>query len=196
LYPKPLKKGSVLIQPFKFKRDEDILTVLRAIRDLGSVADVSDGDYVRLIIDGELVMSDTPLERRTNAAFIDRAYGDVFIGGLGLGLLLENLTNKRGIRTITVVEKNQDLIDLVRPLFNSEFVEIVQGDVFTYEPSKTFECIYFDIWPDISTDNLEQMAQLHTRYGKYLKKKAPAFMDSWFRHELLAMKRNERREQW
>lgn len=55
---------------------------------------VSAGDYVKLSVGGTLMMSDTPMERRTNMEFIDKAKGDVMIAGLGIGLILENLNQR------------------------------------------------------------------------------------------------------
>lgn len=55
---------------------------------------ISPGKYVKLIIAGELVMSDTPYEMNTNQKFVDKAHGNVLIGGLGIGLLTKNLIPK------------------------------------------------------------------------------------------------------
>ncbi len=55
---------------------------------------ITPGKYVKLIISGELVMSDTPYEMNTNQKFINKAHGNVLIGGLGIGLLIKNLIPK------------------------------------------------------------------------------------------------------
>lgn len=55
---------------------------------------ISPGKYVKLIISGELVMSDTPYEMNTNQKFVDKAHGNVLIGGLGIELLTKNLIPK------------------------------------------------------------------------------------------------------
>ena len=86
----------------------------------GRIMQISAGTYARLIVDGTLMMSDTDMEQRTNRDFIENAKGDVMIAGLGLGLIIYNLKDKIGnniVRTITVYEKYQDVIDLILPKF-------------------------------------------------------------------------------
>jgi len=46
------------------------------------------GKYIRLRHGIEVVMSDTDMEKRTNARFVANAHGNVLIGGLGIGMIL------------------------------------------------------------------------------------------------------------
>ena len=59
-----------------------------------SVGFINPGNYVRLHVDGELMMSDTPFERRTNEEFVRKASGKVMIAGLGIGMILNALRDK------------------------------------------------------------------------------------------------------
>lgn len=43
-----------------------------------------------------------------------------------------------------------------------------------------FDVIYFDIWADISTSNLEEMEKLHKKY-KCNKRSKSSYMNSWLR---------------
>ena len=45
-------------------------------------------EYMVLSVNEQLMMSDTPMERESNQKILDMAYGDVLIGGLGLGMIL------------------------------------------------------------------------------------------------------------
>lgn len=129
------------------------------------------GRYIKLMQDKELVMSNTPMELRTNWTFCSKAHGDVLIGGLGLGLILLEIQNKPNVNSITVVEKYEDVITLVGdqlPL--NDKVNIVHDDIFTYKPKADYDCIYLDIWNYINRDVYkEEMNPLKKRYRKYLK---------------------------
>ena len=140
------------------------------------------GDYVRLMVNGDVMMSDTPMEYRTNFSFINNAKGKVFIAGLGIGVVLNALREKinNGIITeIIVLEKDQNIINLVAPFFKDlrDKVKIICGDIYTYFPDdvETFDTIYFDIWYSITEANNE-VAYLNRRWGQKLKK------GSWISH--------------
>ncbi len=114
---------------------------------------ISPSRYVRLLHKGECVMSDTNMEKRTNADFVINAHGNVLIGGLGIGLILLAIQDKEDVKQITVVEKNMEVIELVGsqlPL-NSK-VHIVHDDVFEYKPLFKYNTIYMDIWNYINKD--------------------------------------------
>lgn len=146
------------------------------------------GKYIRLTHRGSVVMSDTGMEKRTNSAFCRKAHGKVLIGGLGIGLILLAVQDKEDVEHIIVIEKNQEVIDLVAdqlPL--NDKVEIVNGDVFDYVPQDKYNTIYMDIWNFINSDVYEkQMKPLMSRYRKYLVKKtedAERYIDCWCRNE-------------
>ena len=58
-------------------------------------------------------MSDTNMEKRTNLEFVRNAYGNVVVGGLGIGLILMAIQDKEDVRTITVLEKSKEIIQMV-----------------------------------------------------------------------------------
>lgn len=126
--------------------------------------------YAKLTVNGEVMMSETPMEQRTNLHFVNFAHGDILIGGLGIGMIILAIQDRDDVKSITVVENNQDVIDAVLPQLpiNSK-VTVVKGDVFTYKPDKKFDCIYMDIWLYPSTDVYPEMIRLKRRYGHYLK---------------------------
>ena len=136
---------------------------------------VDPGNYIRLMNDGKLVMSDTDMEKRTNAEFCSKAHGDVLIGGLGIGLIVLAIQDKPEVNSITILECNQDVIDLVAtqlPLNNK--VKIVNADVFTWKPDKgiRYDTIYMDIWPLISKEIYQkEMRVLKKKFARYLKSK-------------------------
>jgi len=151
---------------------------------------VPPGDYVQLYVKGQLMMSDTRMEKVTNYEFLSAASGDVLIAGLGIGMVLRPLLQDPKVTSITVVEKYQDVIDLVK--VDSPKLNIICADIFDWKPAKgtKYHTIYFDIWPDICLDNLEEMVTLHRRFARC--KVSGGWMDSWTRKDLLARKRSGR----
>ena len=154
------------------------------------------GEYVKLLVDGELMMSDTNMERLTNDSFVKAAHGEVMIAGLGIGLVLEALRDKcktGEVTRIVVYEKYQDVIDLVAWRYKDLPLEVRCADILEYKPAKgeTYDTIYFDIWPTIGEENLNDIAKLHQRW-KFRKRKG-GYMDSWMCHYLRARRASERR---
>lgn len=98
------------------------------------------GDYMMLKVNNQLVMSDTNLEKSTNYEVISQATGDVLIAGLGLGMILIPIVKKDSVKSVTVIEKHQDVIDLVWPKLKkylgkkAEKITIIQSDIFTWKP--------------------------------------------------------------
>lgn len=164
---------------------------------------VPEGKYARLYVGGTMMMSDTMLEHRTNYEFVRRAHGRVLIAGLGLGMVVHPLFAKdRGERvtSVCVVEKHADVIALVQPTLPAAAgVTVVHADIHTWEPplAERWNTIYFDIWPNLCTDNLDVMTRLHRRYRKHLDKSdGAAWMGSWGRELLRDRRRQERRAGW
>lgn len=131
---------------------------------------IPEGEYIRLTNRSGCMMSNTPMEKRTNRDFIRNANGDVFIAGLGIGLIVLPIQDNENIKSITILEKNQEIIDLVgSQLPLNDKVKIICGDVFNYEfPKGTkFDTIYFDIWDYVNSDVYEEMKELKKKYRKY-----------------------------
>ena len=150
------------------------------------------GEYVKLYVNGRLYMSDTDMERSSNQSFVQHAYGDVMVAGLGIGLILNALREKVGsgdVRSITVYEKYQDVIDVVGPKLSDLPIKIVCADILEYKPPKDerYDTIYFDIWPDINTNNLKEIYTLHRRWIHRLN--SGGWINSWMKEHLQYMNR-------
>jgi predicted membrane-bound spermidine synthase len=149
------------------------------------------GQYVRLLIDGSLVMSDTLMEQSSHLSFVYSARGDVLIAGLGIGMCVLAILDKENVDSVTVVEKNEDVIELIGQYIQHEKLTIIHGDIFEWKPDKgvKYDTIWFDIWSDACTDNLTEIARLHQR-GKFWKRSTRSFMGSWKQEELRYMKKS------
>lgn len=134
------------------------------------------GTYIRLCHNGECIMSDTPMEKRTNMDFYQNAHGDVLIGGLGIGMIVLAIQDKQEVKSVTVIEKYPEVIEMVASQLNfNDKVKIICADVFEWQPEQDtkYDVSYMDIWDLISTTVYEEeMKPLKRKYDKYLRSKS------------------------
>jgi len=128
------------------------------------------GTYTRLVKDGrEAIMSDTPAEITEHMEPIERATGNVLIHGLGLGVVANACLMKPEVSKVTVVELEQDVIDLVAPHYQLVYgnrLDVVCADAFEYEPPNgtRFNVVWSDIWPQIRPENWNDIQRLKKKY--------------------------------
>lgn len=140
------------------------------------------GTYVKLIRKNvtfnNIIISDTAMEKYTNYEIYCEAHGHILVAGLGIGMILMGLQNKPEVTSITVIEKEQEIIKIIKdqlPL--NDKVTIIQADIFTYVPTRKFDTIYFDIWDNISGDVWDEIKSLQRKYRSKLVKGGHMF--SW-----------------
>jgi hypothetical protein len=184
------EKLGVAIEHFDVSRDEAAFANIRA-RSTNDV--IQPGKYCRLKIRNELYMSDAQMEWATNWRVRETSNGDVLIAGLGIGLILWPILTNPDVRSVTVLEKWQGVIDLVEKPLRENIgrdalrLSVIHADAFTWRPprGRLWDTIYFDIWPSITFDNLEGMTRLKRKYAKRLNRKNPrAWMGCWREEEL------------
>lgn len=169
--------GAYRVESFTVTEDDARWTALRSA--LGRDEYVPPGNYKRLMRGNTVVMSNTPMEIRTNMEFIRAASGDVLINGLGIGMVLSAILDKPEVRSVTIVERAAEVIELVGPAFRKDHrVRIVEADALDFRPPKgaQYDTVWHDIWDYISTDNLSEMHRLHRKYGR-----RAAWQRSWCR---------------
>lgn len=157
--------GAWRVESFSISEEESKRSAMRFWRD----EYVTPGDYKRLMRGNAVVMSNTPMEIRTNSEIIQQAKGDVLINGLGLGMVLTAILAKPEVGSVRVIEKNAEVIELVGPTFTDDTrVQIIHADCFDYKPAsgERFSAVWHDIWDYICSDNLPEMKTLHRRYGR------------------------------
>lgn len=190
IYKESVESDTYKINSINLSKDEVIMELIRNSDSYWYVKGLKPNfNYIRLIKKGDgIMMSDTPMERNTNQKFIQKANGDVLIFGLGLGLIVFPLLNDESVKSITIVELYQDLIDIVKPKIQEKDihnkVNIIQGDCFInkFPKEKKFDTIYFDIWIDISKSNYEEQKTLTRMYSKNINRENPNFyMDAWMK---------------
>lgn len=94
-----------------------------------------------------IVMADTYHEYREHQHLWDNASGNVLIGGLGLGFVNHFLINAPNIQSVTIIEKEQEVIDMVwQHCPKDERFELVHADIESYAPTRTWDYGWFDTY--------------------------------------------------
>ncbi len=136
---------------------------------------VKAGDYTRLMRGRTIVMSDTESEILDHMEFIICARGEILIGGLGLGMVLNACLNKDEVEHVTVVEKSTDVIKLVSDHYFDKFgnvrLDIIHDDILTWKPSvgRRWDSAWWDIWDGVCADNVVEMTKIKRRFGRRVK---------------------------
>ena len=199
------EKGEARIKFFEISDDQARMAGLRAAINAAPGLAVDTGKHVQLFVNGSMVMSDTRQEKRDNTEPIDRAEGDVLIAGLGLGMMLIPVALRESVKSITVLELSQDVIDLVWPKIEAHLrtkrngaadkVQVIQADVFDFKPKKgkKWDIIWLDIWADICTDNVEGINRLKQKFkGRLNRTNQTCWMGAWKEDHLRWLKRTGR----
>lgn len=193
------RSGVWRIDRFKISRSEAASFNLKlAFNDSGHRRTLP-GKYTRLLRDGDCDpwMSDCPAEISDHLSFIARASGTVLVNGLGLGVVLQALLRKPDVKHLTVVELEQDVINLVAPhyykMFGTSRLNIVCDDAFKFSPPRgvVYDAVWHDIWRDISIDNYDGIKRLNRRFGRWCKYQA-----YWARYEIQRERRAARENQF
>ena len=115
------QQGVARIEKFEVSETSSRMSAIRALMHPSEF--ISPGKYTKLFVNDTIMMSDTPMERRTNSGFVSHAHGRVLVAGLGIGLILEAILDKPEVETVTVIEKYQDVVDLVAPSLLDRFAD-------------------------------------------------------------------------
>lgn len=131
------------------------------------------GTYIRLLHNEECVMSDTNMEKSTNSDFCINAHGDIIIGGLGIGMIIMAIQDEPEVKSITVIEKHQEVIDMVASQLDfNDKVHIICADVFEWKPERgvKYDMVYMDIWNWVNEDVYKkEMQPLKRKYARFLR---------------------------
>jgi len=169
LFPQTIEHGSVHIHTKAIDAMESCQDFLCA-RDFGYPPMHEGREVTILHIDNELWMSDSNMEIVSNQRFARKARGHVFVAGLGLGLVVQMLMQNYNIESITVMEVNQDVIDVVKPTLHPDVV-VLKGDVWepseVLEAQRQFDSLYFDVWSASGGDNHDEFKELRALYRPY-----------------------------
>jgi hypothetical protein len=160
------KRGNVEVR--KFEVPKVSLANLRYAMDGRGV---TPGWFTGLYRNGYLWMSDTDAEQRDHwevDSQIRHRAGRVLVMGLGLGMIVKQALSCEHVTHVDVVEIDPDVAALVGPAYEGPRCTIHVADAYEIKwPTGTrWDVAWFDIWPDLCEDNLEEMATLARSYGR------------------------------
>lgn len=137
--------------------------------------------YLAIYQNNRMWMSITPNEINTMKKDIDDAFGNVLVVGVGMLYYPYMISNKDNVKKITVIDNNQEVIDLANNLIlpqfeNKDKINIINADAYTYldDLKEEYDFIYIDIWHDVS-DGLE----CYKRFKKYESKYPKSIFRYW-----------------
>lgn len=184
--------GSVRIERFEVPKNS-----IESLRLAMSGRGCPPGTYTKMLRNGRLWMSDTPAEQRDHMAVdweIQRRGGRVLVMGLGLGMIVHRALQHDKVEHVDVVEIDPDVAALVGPHYEkSGRVTVHVGDAFAMKwPAGTrWSVAWHDVWPDLTEDNLPEMARLARSYGRRVD-----WQGFWGKEEILRHRRSDRRYGW
>ena len=113
-----------------------------------------DYHYLTLSKNNNIWMCITPNEINTMKPHISKARGKVITFGLGLGYFAFMAANKKEVSKVTIIEKDENVINLfldnLLPHFpNINKIEIIKEDAFSYisrDHLINYDYAFFDLW--------------------------------------------------
>lgn len=124
-------------------------------------------EYTILFCPTHEIMQDTTKEYREHAPLWENAKGDVLLAGLGIGMVHQFLIDNEDVTSVTIVEKNQEVIDLVWDHCpKNEKFRLVRADIYDWEPDSTWDVGWFDSWIGECTHE-KYFKIIQDKYAKY-----------------------------
>ena len=128
-------------------------------------------DEYTILFDPECyIMQDTTREYREHQPLWENATGDVLIAGLGIGMVNQFLLDNENVKSVTIIEKNQQVIDIVWDHCpKNEKFRLVHADIYEWEPDSTWDVGWFDSWIG-ECDQEKYFELMNEKYSPYCKK--------------------------
>jgi len=131
----------------------------------------------------EPFMSLTPMEMLTLRAGVRLATGHVVIAGLGLGHQAIEVSRKKTVKKITIVEKCSDLVDFVWPEVQKHVgdkpIEMIVGDAYEVLPKLTANIALVDIFPTYGSNRFEVRDLEPDRYSRKSNRSSERYSFGW-----------------
>lgn len=105
-------------------------------------------------------MSVSDMEVGTMSDQVLEARGDVLVGGLGMALYPALLEVNERVKSVTVVERDDNIIRMMEPYTDLLGVDVVNDDLFRYATTnaarRRFDYVYVDIWQTIAESYIDE----------------------------------------
>lgn len=96
--------------------------------------------------------------------------GNVLIGGLGVGIIPQWLSNVCPFLNIHVIDIDTELIGVVKNMnYLNNSITIYNQDIYEFIPNIIYDVIILDIWFDEGEITSDGIYDLRLRYNSYLK---------------------------
>ena len=110
--------------------------------------------YLSLIKNNNIWMCITPNEINTMKPYIAKAHGDVITFGLGLGYYAYMVSLKDNVKSVTIIERDDNIINLFSTYLLPHFkykdkIHIIKDDVFKYIEAGNltkYDYAFYDLW--------------------------------------------------
>ena len=112
-------------------------------------------NYAILYVLDDPMMSITPMEIQSHINPYLWSHGNVLIAGLGLGFIANQIVKKDSVKSVDVIELEQEIIDIYYETFplNSK-LKIIKSNIFEFESKKPYDYVYLDIWDKFSFERM------------------------------------------
>jgi hypothetical protein len=118
----------------------------------------------------QIIMTDSPHVFQGYTEFFKNAYGDVLVAGLGMGMCTVALENNPRVKSITMVEVEWEIIQLVSSsLWTNGKQIIINKNIFEFETDKVFDVMFFDIWMNPTKEGKDELEFLKKKFEKNLR---------------------------
>lgn len=102
-------------------------------------------------------MSLTPMEMISLRPGTKRAKGHTVVAGLGLGHQLQEVSRRKQVKKLTLIEHSKELIDWIMPQLDLGMeVEVVVGNVFECLPKLTADVALVDTFPGYGSNHYDR----------------------------------------
>lgn len=122
-----------------------------------------------LWINDSLWMWDLPEEVNCQGRIAKQASGDVLVAGYGLGIIQRQLLESPLVTSVLSIEIFPEVIDRCRKVYGKIFGEIVEGDFYTYQTDRSFDCVVGDICKDIEENYLSEYRKFKIKAQQLVK---------------------------
>ena len=147
--------GTLSYSPYELFALDDVKVDLDTYFELSQIGYFTkEYSYPYLGTKDSVWMSINPNEIKTMDKHIELAKGDVLVLGLGMGYFPFMIANKEEVKSITIIEKDQNIIDLfnefIFPQFNHKNkIKIIKDDAFSYLNNikdDRYHMVFADLW--------------------------------------------------
>lgn len=122
-----------------------------------------------LFLDDYLWMWDFPHEQELQRDIAQQAYGDVLVAGYGFGVVTKFALENPRVRSVTTVEKYQEVLDAVEESCGTLYGDVVVTDFYELPESQQYDCVIGDVWEEIDARFLDEYVRFKSKAQTLLK---------------------------